>query len=183
MAPRLFLLLALSLITSLSSIPHLKYRPTSHHAAVWEQMYAKVPAIWKAKKDLQIREFYTDSWDAFLKREVGALPIEGRIIGIYVPSRREITMPEDLDQSECGRTFLHEYGHYLWFEQSTTKQRHDFERIWKSHQAFAASYYSTVSVEEGWSEYFSYYISDPQYLKDIDISMFAFFRSVETGQR
>lgn len=183
MAPRFLLLMALSLIAAFSSIPHLKYRPASHHAVVWEQMYAKVPTVWKAQKDLQVREFYSDSWNSFLLKEVGALPINGRIVGIYIPERREITMPEDLEQEKCGRVFLHEYGHYIWFNQTTTKQRHDFERIWKAHQVFAASYYSTVSVEEGWAEYFSFYIFDPEYLKDIDTSMFAFFRAVETGQR
>jgi hypothetical protein len=51
--------------------------------------------------------------------------------------------------------FIHEYGHFLWYEVLTEEERARFTTFWQQHRKAAMpTEYARTSVHEGWAECF-----------------------------
>jgi hypothetical protein len=162
----------------------LTYRPDSRHAGLWRSLYANLPNRWKTRDAVKVGELGTPDMNAVLELLYpGSVARGERLAGLYRDPAREITLAEDMSDEDARETFLHEYGHYVWYHRTTAKERHDYARIWKAHRSAPVSLYAANSCLDGFAEAFAYFNGAPDELQAVDGTMYRFFAGMSDGNR
>jgi hypothetical protein len=193
----LFLLLASAKVVcgSLKSDTLPGMEANSRHAALWQQIYDRLPPVWKTRKSILVQEVT----DAVLNDPQGQedLDFQNRdhhsaesLEGDYTEPEEETRQPsrirvlDSLDDEESGLTFAHEYGHFIWNEKLTPPQQRAYERVWRRQKQAGRliTDYAGEEPEEGFAEAFSYFLQQPDELQRRDNRSWRYLRSLSRQQ-
>lgn len=95
---------------------------------------------------------------------------DGDIDGVFenVPPCITLRLPPDGILNDL--TFAHEYGHYVWFDLLSERDRERYRALYDRQRAAHSlvTDYAADSVEEGFAEAFSYFVGRPMTLAHRD---------------
>lgn len=155
----------------------IRYRAESAHGTLWRRLYSQLPAAWKARELVYVREITDEEMDRFVEKFEGPNSKDNSIVdGCYqanVASEEtagQITLRQSLRGENAALVFVHEYGHYVWGNVLTSADRARYRRIWRDQKRNRSliTDYAGDSDEEGFAEAFAYYIRKPAMLRRID---------------
>ena len=90
--------------------------------------------------------------------------------GIYQNFVPTITLRAESQSTDLSCTFAHEYGHFIWQRHLTHADQRAYAMVY-DHQRKArclVTTYAAVSLEEGFAEAFSYYVTNKSVLVNRD---------------
>jgi hypothetical protein len=108
----------------------------------------------------------------------------GAVDGIYQNESTTITLRQTRDSALLCRTFAHELGHFVWQRVLTDNDRKQYATLYAG-QKLARSLvtpYAATSVEEGFAEAFSYFLTDPSLLSRRDSLSSTFLEKIYNDQ-
>jgi hypothetical protein len=78
-----------------------------------------------------------------------------RLYGLYQDNHVYLCPQIMEDKKLMTIVYVHEYGHYIWFEKMTAKQRAEWENIKNTPDSFVSEY-AIRSISEDFAETFAY---------------------------
>lgn len=156
-----------------------------------QRWYDYIPNAWKGERHIIVVEYDNRRMDSVVREKVsGLFARESTIDGIYVSDmiRRYrpsyIYLRKKAKKSETAASFVHEYGHYVWNEVLTKRERDTFSRRWDNDAEIFDTYchYSTDSPEEAFAESFSYFIRMPWVVRSKDPVTYKFLLQAERSR-
>lgn len=182
------LLLILSVVCMASSQASLRVREYVPHAEQWFRLYNELPDVWKTRRDIKLRELPPREMERLIARLEGdeADRNDDSVVdGCYQSGDEDddtpiITLCDSLRGEQAGLVFTHEYGHFVWGEMLTNRERTRYTQIWRSQKRAhrLVTEYAGDSDEEGFAEAFAYYLRKPAQLQKKDSASSQFFHDL-----
>jgi len=169
--------LALACITLTPVHAQIRFKADTAHGGLWRRLYSQLPAAWKARDLVYIREVTDDDMDRFVERFEGPNSKDNSVVdGCYqanltsADTAGQITLRQSLRGENAALVFVHEYGHYVWSNVLTDADRARYRRVWREQKRNHSliTEYAGDSDEEGFAEAFAYFVRKPGTLRRID---------------
>lgn len=160
-------------------------------ASLWQRLYRQIPACWRTRRDVEVREVTKAEIERIVARNEGtqghedddASEVDGiyQAIGEHEGDPITITLRDSLRGDEAELVFLHEYGHFVWEEKLTRKDRIRYEHLWEKQRRAGklVTEYARDSSPEGFAEAFSFYLHKTEVLRRKDGASFGFLHDLE----
>lgn len=173
----LILLPAFLLASSAPARAALRIAGDAPHARLWRQLYRQMPSCWKISRTVFLQEVSDDEMDRLVERTRHRNRDEAHddslVDGCYEsggPHEDDfptITLRDSLSSEERNLVFTHEYGHFVWDEILTDRQRDRYARLWRDLKRAGrlVTEYAGDSEEEGFAECFAYSLRKPGLLQ------------------
>lgn len=170
----------------------IQFNARSPHTVLWRGIYEHLPAVWKARTPLVVREVSDSEMDRLVaesggddNRQDDNSVVDGCFLdaGDGPDEPPSITLRQTLEGEDAALVFTHEYGHYVWAEILNDGERSQYERIWRTDRRHhhLVTGYAAESDEEGFAETFAYFIRKPELERHRDLDGFTFFRGMLTA--
>lgn len=174
----LFWLVAL-LFLSRPACASLRIAGSSHHAALWQRIYDRLPVNWKTDQAILVEEIPAAELNAIDHDEEDDVNQDASADGVYEEAEDgppSIRLSDALNDRESGLVFAHEYGHFVWSNKLTRQQRRDYRHLWwrQSRAGHLVTEYADDSPEEGFAESFSYFLLRTDRLRRRDMESWRF---------
>ena len=182
------------LFPSIPASASLRIIDSPHHAALWQRIYDRLPALWKTDQTIRaeevpIAELNPDS-DIPDPSDVNGGESDNHnsdlADGEYVEDEDSdepptIRLADTLDEVNSSLVFAHEYGHFVWNDKLTRAQRRAYRHLWlrQMRAGHLVTNYASDSPEEGFAEAFSYFLQKPDQLKRKDMESWRFLNQAE----
>jgi hypothetical protein len=187
-----------------------RFATNATHAALWRKVYDRMPAVWKTKRVILVRELTEWQMDRLVADAGGDTDSRHRdtvVDGCYQDNDLNkdqnndgnndqsvigegdifatISLSNTLQGDQAALIFAHEYGHYVWEDRLTLGQRADYRRLWRSQRRthHLVSDYAADSVEEGFAEAFAHFLRKPALLRRRDARSAAFLDQLLAASR
>ena len=136
-------LLAAALCPSAARADLIIRGPHREHEALFRSIYAGLPARGK-NIDVTVQELTPDEW----AKTSGVDDPDA--VGVYDDETRELFIKQG--EPDLEWTFVHEFGHHVFFAALDRGERRDWRRYWKQHQAEMPEGDAQDEPDEGWAE-------------------------------
>ncbi len=146
-------------------------------------VYDSLPACCKSDFRVAVVLMTASALDRYVRN--GLDPVSARMLnvssidGVYENPAPTITLRSDGDCATLCQTFAHEYAHCLWQRRLTRDQQRDYTRLYASQKAarHLVTPYAATSVEEGFAEAYSFFVTAPATLAHRDSASSAFLKA------
>lgn len=173
--PRPTILLAVALALTVPglighSVARASIRPTREtpRSALWRKLYDRLPAAWKSRNEVLVREVSDREMDRLVE-EHGDAPAsspegDDEVQGFFEWSEPRdtptITLRASMSTEEASFVFTHEYAHYVWEELLDRRTRRAYEDVWRDrrNRHKLVSEYAEESVDEGFAEAVAHFV-------------------------
>ncbi len=90
--------------------------------------------------------------------------------GSLLEADGEIELSRALKGNRLRLVLAHEFGHFVWFERMSKRQRDAYRSLWKADKRtkHLVTQYAAVSAKEGFAEAFSWYVYQKNQLHRLD---------------
>jgi hypothetical protein len=117
--------------------------PHREHEAMIRSLYANLPA--RAKNvDVTVQELTPDEWAKMSEED------DPDAVGVYDDQSREIFLKQG--EPDLEWTFVHEFGHHVFYAALGKGERRDWRRFWKQHQSEMPEGDASEDADEAWAE-------------------------------
>ncbi len=180
--------IGLACITFTPANAQIRFRADTAHGGLWRRLYSQLPAPWKARALVYIREVTDEDMDRFVERFEGPNSKDNSIVdGCYQANLNsedtagQITLRQSLRGESAALVFVHEYGHYVWSNVLTDADRARYRRVWRDQKRNHSliTDYASDSDEEGFAEAFAYFVRKPVTLRRVDGRSMKFFAELQ----
>ncbi len=120
--------------------------PHRDHEALIRSLYAELPARGK-NMDVTVQEVTPEEWSHLDAAE------DQEAVGVYDDQTREIFLKQG--EPDLAWTFVHEYGHHVFFAAMAGSERRDWRQYWKHHQREMPEGDARDDADEGFAECFA----------------------------
>jgi hypothetical protein len=117
--------------------------PIREHEALFRSLYARLPERGK-KVDVTVQEVSPAEWTKVSGAD------DPDAVGVYDDQTREIFLKQG--EPDLEWTFVHEFGHHVFFAAMGNAERRDWRRYWTQHQAQMPEGDAQDDPDEGWAE-------------------------------
>lgn len=159
--------------------------------SLWRETYHRLPRLLRRDVPVVVEEVPDDEMERRVARDArrpsaGTGPAPS-IQGYYEPRRRgapaRIVLRESLSPPVAGLAFAHEYGHVVWDEILSARQRAEYARIWRRQatRGWLVTRYAGESAPEGFAEAFAYYVRRGRELERRDPDSATFLDDLADG--
>lgn len=137
---------------------------TAAQQELLNRAYSGMPACCHTPRRVAVRLLDDQAMDARLQAAAHSqrLVNADAVDGFYQNACPTITLRVSSPTADVSATFAHEYGHYVWMNVLSAKQRDQYRKIYDTQRSAhrLVSQYAAVSVDEGFAEAFAAYIHD-----------------------
>ena len=180
--------LVLTCLTLSPARAQIRFRADSAHGSLWRRLYSQLPAAWKARDLVYVREVTDEDMDRFVERFEGPNSKDNSVVdGCYQANvasddmAGQITLRQSLHGENAALVFVHEYGHYIWSNVLTNADRARYHRVWRDQKRNRSlvTEYAGDGDEEGFAEAFAYFVRKPATLRRVDSRSSSFIAELQ----
>src|SRR2546423_2625985 len=183
---------AAALVFCLPASAGIRIITESPRGRIFRGIYDLMPPCWHASGNVLVREVTDYEMDMLVGEDESRRDAndDSVVDGYYQPGKGDdmptITLRRSIRDGSAELVFAHEYGHYVWDNKLTEKQRSEYRRIWAKQQRAGklVTEYAADCVEEGFSEAVSHFLLRPSVLKRRDEASYHFVQvTIDDGMK